>query len=102
MLTGCEKETIILFNEGEDTASIFTYNKTWQKHLEDKLGLKPVADNGSGGKTYEIDKRRIRPPQAPRKLSPAAKKKAAERLAKTRRLRSENMSAQGVSRTRGG
>jgi hypothetical protein len=24
--------------------------KTWQRHLEKKLGLKPVMDNGFGGK----------------------------------------------------
>jgi hypothetical protein len=39
--------------------------KTWQRHLEKKLGLKPVMDNGFGGKEYKIEKKRIRPPRAP-------------------------------------
>jgi len=86
MITKYEKETIILFNEGEGIASIYTHNKTWQKHLEEKLGLKPIATNNHGGKTYEIDKRRIKPPRAPMKLSDKTKAEKAERMAKTRRL----------------
>ena len=68
-LTKYEQETIINFNKEESVAHIFTYEKTWQKHLEKKLGLKPVMDNGFGGKEYEIDKKRIPMPRAPRKLS---------------------------------
>ena len=49
-LTSYEQETIINFNKAEDTAHIFTYEKAWQKHLEGKLGLKPLHDNGFGGK----------------------------------------------------
>ena len=79
-LTSYERETIINFNEAEDKASIFTYSRSWQKHLEGKLGLKPVMDNGYGGKEYEISKKRIRPPMAPRKLSAEVKAKAVERL----------------------
>ena len=33
-LTKYEKETIVLFNEGEDTASIFTYNAGLRRRLE--------------------------------------------------------------------
>lgn len=34
-LTKIEKETILLFNEGESTASIYTYNAGWQlTHLK--------------------------------------------------------------------
>lgn len=65
-----EQETIINFNKGDKLASIFTYEKTWQKHLEKRLGLKPVMDNGHGGREYQIDKKRIPMPRAPRKLSP--------------------------------
>ena len=32
-LTKYEKETIILFNEGEDTANIYTYNASLRKRL---------------------------------------------------------------------
>ncbi|MGB5925304.1 MAG: hypothetical protein WBH01_04340 [Dehalococcoidia bacterium] len=68
------------FNKPEGIASIFTYEKTWQKHLEKNLGLKPVMDNGFGGKEYELPKSRIRPPRAPRRLSDSAKTKLVERL----------------------
>ena len=85
-----EQETIISFNKAEDAASIFTYEKTWQKHLEGKLGLKPVMDNGFGGKEYELPKSRIRPPKAPRRLSDSAKKKLAERLHRNRANLSQN------------
>lgn len=79
-LTEFERETIINFNEGDKTGYIFTYNKTWQRHLEERLGLKPTMDNGYGGKEYEIDKKRIKPPRAPKKLSAKARLEIAKRL----------------------
>ena len=81
-LSNYEKETIINFNEGEDKANIFTYNKVWQRHLEKNLGLKPVMDNGYGGKEYEISKKRIKPPRAPKRLSPEARAKIGKQLSK--------------------
>ena len=33
-LTRYEQETIINFNEAEDTADVFTYNERWIRHLE--------------------------------------------------------------------
>jgi hypothetical protein len=92
-LTSYEKETIINFNKGEDTAYIFTYEEMWQKQLEGKLGLKPVMDNGFGGKEYELPKSRIKPPKAPRKLSAATRRRLAERartLNQKRRLKAIN------------
>jgi len=86
-----EQETIINFNKAEDIASIFTYEKTWQKHLEGKLGLKLVTDNGFGGKEYELPKSRIKSPRAPRRLSDSAKKKLAERLHRNRAHLSQNL-----------
>ena len=79
-LTNYEQETIINFNRAEGIAYIFTYEKSWQKHLEGKLGLKPIMNNSFGGKGYELPKTRINPPRATRKLSDSAKKKLAERL----------------------
>lgn len=79
-LSNYEKETIINFNEGEDMANIFTYSKSWQQHLEKRLGLKPVKDNGWGGKEYEISKKRIKPPRAPVKLSAEARAKLTKRM----------------------
>jgi hypothetical protein len=90
-LTNYEQETIINFNEEEKIAHIFTYEKTWQKHLEDKLGLKPVMDNGFGGKEYKLPKSRIKPPRAPRRLSNSAKKRVAERLHANRVLSGQNL-----------
>ena len=90
-LTYYEQETIIHFNKAEDIAHIFTYEKTWQKHLENKLGLKPIMDNGCGGKGYEIDKKRIPIPRAPRKLSDSTKRKLTERLHQNRVLNAKNL-----------
>ncbi|MFC2048013.1 hypothetical protein ACFLSK_01095 [Chloroflexota bacterium] len=91
ILTIYEQETIINFNKAEDAAYIFTYEKTWQKHLEGKLGLKPLYDNGFGGREYELPKKIIRPPRAPRKLSDAAKKTLVERLHANRVLSTQNL-----------
>lgn len=68
-LTSYEKETIINFNKGEDTAYVFTYEKAWQRHIEKKLGITPIKDNGYGGRSYVVPKKSVRPPVAPRKLS---------------------------------
>lgn len=78
-LTGFEKETIINFNAAEELAHIFTYNRSWQRHLENKLGFKPVKDNGFGGKEYEIPKDRIPMPRAKRRVSPEAQKRMVDR-----------------------
>jgi hypothetical protein len=86
-LTSYEQETIINFNKAEDVAYIFTYEKRWQKHLEGRLGLKPVMDNGFGGREYRIDKKRIPMPRAPRKLSAEAKVQRVKQLADARQRR---------------
>jgi len=96
-LTSYEQETIINFNKEEKIAYIFTYEKTWQKHLEKRLGLKPTLDNGFGGKGYQMDKKRISMPRAPRKLSNSAKKKLAERLHQSRVLSAQNLVPVGKS-----
>ncbi len=81
-LTGYEKETIITWNEYEKKAEIFTYSKRWQQHLEKRFGLKPIMDNGYGGKEYELPKSRIRLPLVPKTLSAEAKKKLQQRARK--------------------
>ncbi|MFC1965711.1 hypothetical protein ACFLWI_02020 [Chloroflexota bacterium] len=90
-LTSYEKETYMGFNETSEPAWIFTYNKAWQKHLETKLGLKPLYDNGFGGKEYELPKKMIRPPRAPRKLSDSTRKKLADRLNQNRVLSAQKL-----------
>ena len=94
-LTSYEQETIINFNKAEDTAYIFTYEKTWQKHLEGRLGLKPVMDNGFGGREYQLPKTMIKPPRAPRQLSDSARRKLAERLHRNRPNSSQNLVPMG-------
>ena len=79
-LSKYEQETIINFNREEDKAYIFTYEKAWQRQLERKLGVKPIMDNGMGGKEYLVDKERVRMPQPKRRCSGESKKKLAERL----------------------
>ena len=83
-LSAYEQETIINFNKAEDVAYVCTYEETWQKHLEGRLGVKPVMDNGFGGNEYELPKSRIKPPRAPRRLSDSTKKKLVERLHRNR------------------
>ena len=90
-LSAYEQETIINFNKAEDIASIFTYEKTWQRHLEKKLGLKLVMDNGFGGREYQLPKTMIKPPRAPRQLSDSARKKLTERLHRNRPNSSQNL-----------
>ena len=100
-LAAAEQETIILFNKESSMAEIYTYEKTWQQHLEKKLGLKPTMDNGFGGKEYEIDKRRIKPPRAVKKLSDASRKKLSERMHTIHPKRLKHSST-GVSSKRNG
>jgi len=84
-LTLAERETVITFNESKEPAEIYTHNKRWQWRLE-KLGIKPIRDNGYGGKTYQIEKSRIPLPRAKRVLTEAAKARLANQL---RRIRNE-------------
>jgi hypothetical protein len=84
-----EQETIIVFNEQDRLATIFTYNKTWQKHLEKNLGLKPTMNNRHGGKEYETEKKQIKMPRKKREDSPETKKKRADQLRKARQSRNK-------------
>jgi predicted mannosyl-3-phosphoglycerate phosphatase (HAD superfamily) len=83
-LSAYEQETIINFNKEESIAYIFTYEKTWQRHLERRLGLKPTINNGYGGKEYQLPKGLIPMPRAKRRYSEQTKKKMAARLASIR------------------
>ena len=85
-MIGQERENIVNFNEAEDIAYIFTHNKAWQRHFEQRLKIKPVADNGCGGLSYEIPKKMVKPPRAPKHLSDDARERLSSR-AKTLGLR---------------
>ena len=63
-LTKYEKETIILFNEGEDEASIYTYNAGLRKRLAAFSKKHPdlcrlVKEHSQGGVSYTLDKSRL-------------------------------------------
>jgi hypothetical protein len=86
-LSRFEQETIINFNKLDDFADVFTYEFTWQRHIENKLGIKPYADNGNGGKSYKVPKSRISKPRAPRTMTDESRRKGAEYLAKARKAK---------------
>jgi len=86
-LSPAEQETVINFNRSDSTAHVFTYEKTWQKHLEGRLRLKPVMVNSRGGKEYLIDKKRVPMPRAPRRLTDRQRKELGQRLARGRARR---------------
>lgn len=95
-LSNEEKETIITFDETSADAVVFTYNKPWQQHIEKRFGIKASSDNGFGGREYQVPKKRIRPPlapRAPRKLSTEQRQKIAQRLARGRHGKSPDLSA---------
>lgn len=59
-----ERETIILFNEAEPTANIYTYNAALKNRLakfskENPALAKLEADYPCGGVSYTIDKKRL-------------------------------------------
>lgn len=92
-ITKYEQETIILWNKGEDTASVFTYEPTLKKRVAKFAREHPdIArfdfDNGSGGIAYLIDKSRI----SIRFTAPYSeeRREAASKLAKQNGIASKN------------
>jgi len=75
-----ERETIICFNETNEPASVYTCNKTWQKHIEQRLKIKPTYKNDYGGREYYVPKKQIPMPRARRVLSEEEKTRRATRL----------------------
>ena len=55
-----EKETIITYNEADEYAEVFTYNRKLQNKLQGKLNAELILDNGYGGKTFIVPKKWIR------------------------------------------
>lgn len=92
-VTKYEQETIILFNEGEAMASIYTYNTGLQRTLISLCGSHPAqvrqtGDNGIGALTFELPKRWVKV-SPPRKLS-EAQRKVLEDMNRRNRERSQN------------
>lgn len=83
MVSGCERETIITFNEMERTAEVFTYNKKIRTKLLKCLEEHPdecklVKENQDGGITFIVDKSWIK--VAPkRRVSEEQREKLRER-----------------------
>lgn len=73
MLTKSEKETVITYNEEEDTADIFTFNKALQRKLEKLTAERPaevklLEDYQDGSRSFVIPKKYIKI-NASRKIS---------------------------------
>ena len=63
-LTKYEKETIVLFNEAEDKANIYTYNTALKNRLakfskENPNCAKLITTYPCGAVAYEVDKKRL-------------------------------------------
>lgn len=61
MRTKIEKETVIIFNEAESRAEIYTHNARIKNRLQELSELFPnncryVEVNADGGVSYEVDK----------------------------------------------
>ena len=59
-----EKETIALFNEGEDTAEIYTFNKKLISKIRNKCEQHPdifriTKEDNHGGVTCQLPKKRL-------------------------------------------
>ena len=80
-LSKYEQETIINFNQAEDTAYIYTCSKVWMRHFEKVLNLKST-DVHSYAREYECPKAWIKKPRKPRKLSENHKQKLRQGLSK--------------------
>lgn len=83
-LTKLEQETIVLFNEQEPDAEVYTHNRTLQRKLSDLCRRYPEEytlknDNGAGGITYLVPKKRINV-RAPRTMTAAQKEQAIQNL----------------------
>lgn len=91
-LTRYEMETILNFNEEEQTASVYTHNKALRRKLDklaqDRPGECRLVKTGHDGKAadYTIPKGwiRIHPPRVPAPLTEEQKQKRREHLASLR------------------
>ena len=76
-LTNYERETIVLFNDAEDTATVYTCNKALQRRMT-RLKCKVKQTEGEGI-TYEIPKKWVKI-SPPRKMSEEQKKASSDRM----------------------
>ena len=74
-ITLFERETIINYNDAEDEADLYTHDKSLQRHIEIKLGIKPYFKQGIA-REYKLPKKWLRYPQKPSVKRSEASKKA--------------------------
>lgn len=85
-LSNFEKETIIIFNEAEDTATIDTYNKPLISRMEKLIDKYPDSIEASKtiyGNTYVIPKKWLKV-SPPRLLSEESERRRAANMALAR------------------
>lgn len=63
-VSNIERETVILFNEAEDTVSVYTFNPTLKRKLGDfsekySALCKKTAEDSLGSVTYSVAKDRL-------------------------------------------
>lgn len=64
-LSKFEQETIIRFDRGNESASLFTYSKSLQNHMK-SLGAEIANQNSFGGVEFLFPKSWVRRPLIPR------------------------------------
>ena len=87
-LTKYERETIILFNEKEEQASVYTCNPELQSQLDELCKNQParvefVRSNSWGGRTYLIPKKWVK--IKPARVLSEAQKRVLEDMNRARR-----------------
>ena len=82
MLSRLEQETIILFNEQEQTAEVFTYNGRMRRELSALAETRPDEVKREGNETYIIPKRWVKI-RASRILTDEQREEYARRAART-------------------
>ncbi len=80
-LTRAEQETIVIFNEEEPQASVYTYNRSLKKNLRELSEKFPQnvmleREDGRGGETFLIPKKWVKV-RAPRIVSEEEREKRA-------------------------
>ena len=90
-----ERETIINFNDAEDTATVWTASAVVYRRLK-KLGYMPVKDSKHSAK-FEVPKRHIRLPKQPSKARQAQGRGTFARFAHARgRVQAPDRAGVGV------
>ena len=91
-----ERETVINFNEEEETATIWTASDVVYRRLMKRLGRQYLTENGERHAVFTFPKELISLPRAKAKrvLTEAQRAQMASRMSRTR----ENISAKQTSR----